>query len=1075
MFRGDCRLGSYPDPRAGDAAGIEHPFVLDQSVDIVPTFLDCEEGSGCGLGITVGHFADLDPSRELEAGRDAALREIDFDPVFEAGEFEGGAGGGLHPEEVLVARRGVPGDFGFESCIRLDGLRGERLVEAEQQECRGLARGRLPSVALMHPASGGSKHAASVGQQGVGLDEEIARRFRVEDELRTLGDLVSCRLPDDPGLREIDGGLDLQSHRGSGLRVFRHSLDCRVDRFPRLVGAHGHEQGRGGHAPGLVEVHELDHGVERVAPPVVKRVGVLAAVGRPGELAQFALVLVDPHETALQRPERDARHGKFAPVVLRVLVGDVALLERADACHARHVDRVRAGLEAEVGGYRAEVFRLRSERVAGREVEAAVACEEPSGVHERLGLPGKAQAVGALIRPAHLVLRAGDELGFAFLQICRVEFFRRQQPVARAEDVAAEGVPVGLGEPPPAPALHVAALRIEVRHQLLLDLRVAGRQEHLHRRPRQLVVVHEEVPVVGDLLVGAIAAVFRDRVLQEFPPLLRGFEIFRGFLRIRFLECRRGPRLRQSRDSRRRAGRVFRIDDLAVRVFRSHVVLVFPLLRINQEKEPSVIVLHLHEEVRLPFRELDHVADAVAAFGDSEVVERGHAREGIGREDERVDEARRVDRVFAVVARVVVPAAYVHLTRLHERVEAVGDRLHDRCRVPRVFRRVRAGASDGLVVLVLRRHHPCRRHMRGALRVPRVGKQCARRPVALSVDPQRIGARHESGAGGIDVERERGPEPRDAKHVMPGLRERRKIGAQHVLVSGIAEACVRARHQLALKGFLSGRKIHKLELPPGDLQLAQAPEIKPRIPHFRPLRRVGVLVHMQCRTVSPRGGFYCPCLAGKKHALALACHFHLRAFRHRRCELEVKPVSDTQVADFQRGIKDAALESYLGHRHGFAIDKDLEICRPGTLLVIRKIPHRRRQFLLHFLIHAGQLQPLWRQHANPVVAVLRHPQRAHFRGLRGFGPGILRCGGGWVAARCGQAEQQGEAGEWSHEPQVYPKNIWTSRRRSLLRGDCWALRAAWAAGAANLSGIVYDMAHKDAVCHAGEAHASARA
>ena len=92
---------------------------------------------------------------------------------------------------------------------------------------------------------------------------------------------------------------------------------------------------------------------------------------------------------------------------------------------------------------------------------------------------------------------------------------------------------------------------------------------------------------------------------------------------------------------------------------------------IDEEVESAVGVLHLREEVRFPFRFLHDVADAVAALGDAEIVQRGDARQRIHREHEVVDQAGAVGRVFAVIARVMMAAGDVDRARVHEREQRV--------------------------------------------------------------------------------------------------------------------------------------------------------------------------------------------------------------------------------------------------------------------------------------------------------------------------------------------------------------------------------------------------------------------
>ena len=60
-------------------------------------------------------------------------------------------------------------------------------------------------------------------------------------------------------------------------------------------------------------------------------------------------------------------------------------------------------------------------------------------------------------------------------------------------------------------------------------------------------------------------------------------------------------------------------------MIREDIVLILTVLRIDKEVESAVGVLQFGDEVRFPFGFLHHVADAVAAFGDAQIVERGDA------------------------------------------------------------------------------------------------------------------------------------------------------------------------------------------------------------------------------------------------------------------------------------------------------------------------------------------------------------------------------------------------------------------------------------------------------------------
>ena len=90
-----------------------------------------------------------------------------------------------------------------------------------------------------------------------------------------------------------------------------------------------------------------------------------------------------------------------------------------------------------------------------------------------------------------------------------------------------------------------------------------------------------------------------------------------------------------------------------------HVAFILAVFGIDEEVKPAIGVLHLCQEVGFPFGFLHDVADAVAAFRNAEVIERGDAGDRIHREHHLMDEHGAVNRVFAVVARVMVTAGDV--------------------------------------------------------------------------------------------------------------------------------------------------------------------------------------------------------------------------------------------------------------------------------------------------------------------------------------------------------------------------------------------------------------------------------
>ena len=95
---------------------------------------------------------------------------------------------------------------------------------------------------------------------------------------------------------------------------------------------------------------------------------------------------------------------------------------------------------------------------------------------------------------------------------------------------------------------------------------------------------------------------------------------------------------------------ILRPDNLWIAIFRQPIVFVFTILRIDGIVEATVAVLHLGEEVCLPFGFLQHVADAIAAFGNSKIIQRSHAGDRIHGKHQRVDQLSGVVGNAIVVA-----------------------------------------------------------------------------------------------------------------------------------------------------------------------------------------------------------------------------------------------------------------------------------------------------------------------------------------------------------------------------------------------------------------------------------------
>jgi hypothetical protein len=153
--------------------------------------------------------------------------------------------------------------------------------------------------------------------------------------------------------------------------------------------------------------------------------------------------------------------------------------------------------------------------------------------------------------------------------------------------------------------------------------------------------------------------------------------------------------LRERGDGGGCGGGVFGKDNLRIAAVGQDVVFVGAISRINEKIKSAVGILHFREEISFPFRLLQEVADAVAAFGQAKIIERGHAFVIIDREDQRVGELRGVDGVFAVIARVVVSTGNIDFAGVHERIKARGNAAEARRGVARVVRVIGGEIREG--------------------------------------------------------------------------------------------------------------------------------------------------------------------------------------------------------------------------------------------------------------------------------------------------------------------------------------------------------------------------------------------
>jgi hypothetical protein len=149
---------------------------------------------------------------------------------------------------------------------------------------------------------------------------------------------------------------------------------------------------------------------------------------------------------------------------------------------------------------------------------------------------GKTAAVSGVARETQLLFGRAVQFAFALREVGGIEHVPRKATRARAEGITANRAAVTFPQTNPALGERRAARWIEVRHQFLFELAIAGRKVKFRRGPGDFVVVHEFVAVVADFLVSAVAAKLRKCALKEVPTFARFREIFGRDLRIRRFE-----------------------------------------------------------------------------------------------------------------------------------------------------------------------------------------------------------------------------------------------------------------------------------------------------------------------------------------------------------------------------------------------------------------------------------------------------------------------------------------------------------------------------------------------------------
>ena len=129
--------------------------------------------------------------------------------------------------------------------------------------------------------------------------------------------------------------------------------------------------------------------------------------------------------------------------------------------------------------------------------------------------------------------------------------------------------------------------------------------------------MHEFMAVMRGFLVGTILAMRGNRVHQKGPAELGLLQIHCSFgWKLCFHQGGRTGFGQRAHRCRRHRGRL-RPHHLRQAVLRKHAVFVTLVLGIHQEVKTSVGVLELRQKIRFPFRFLENVALAVAAFGQA--------------------------------------------------------------------------------------------------------------------------------------------------------------------------------------------------------------------------------------------------------------------------------------------------------------------------------------------------------------------------------------------------------------------------------------------------------------------------
>jgi hypothetical protein len=243
------------------------------------------------------------------------------------------------------------------------------------------------------------------------------------------------------------------------------------------------------------------------------------------------------------------------------------------------------------------------------------------------------------------------------------------------------------------------------------------------------------------------------------------------------------------------------------------VAFVLALARIDEEIKAAIGILHFGEEIGFPFRFLEHVAFAVAALRQSEIIELRDAGEDVGGEDQMMDERSAVDRVFAVVAGIMMAAAHIDRAVVDEGIEASGDVLELGSGVARVVFAVGAFFGERFVYRFEFVRHA--RDFGGSGMARAMGKpgegQGVIRSATLMIKAEGVGAGEGAGHAVIDEKRKRGAEAGDEQAIFTWSYKSGEVHFKNALVTGEGEPLVRARGEDAGEHGVVGMGIEELE------------------------------------------------------------------------------------------------------------------------------------------------------------------------------------------------------------------------------------------------------------------------